>query len=129
MYSPLQMAADLPEHYEAHMDAFQFIKDVPVDWSKSLYLDAEPVNSLWRHARTNTAMHGMGRCHRRERPQYTLHYNFLTPGRTYEATIYSDDPDADGFDNPEKYTIAKRTVDCNSWDTLRMTRGEGLQSR
>ena len=42
MYSPLQMAADLPEHYEAHMDAFQFIKDVPVDWGKSLYLDAEP---------------------------------------------------------------------------------------
>lgn len=127
MYSPLQMAADLPEHYEAHMDAFQFIKDVPVDWSKSLYLDAEPGEFIVaaRKDKHGDAWYVGGVTDENAR-QYTLHYNFLTPGRTYEATIYSDDPDADGFDNPEKYTIAKRTVDCNSWDTLRMTRGGGF---
>ncbi|GFI53257.1 glucan 1,4-alpha-glucosidase SusB [Muribaculaceae bacterium] len=127
MYSPLQMAADMPEHYQKHMDAFQFIKDVPVDWSKSVYLDAEPGNFIVvaRKDKGSDAWYVGGVTDENAR-NYTLDYNFLPPGKTYEATIYADAPDGDGFDNPEVYTITTKTVDSTSKDKIHMARGGGF---
>jgi len=127
MYSPLQMAADMPEHYQKHMDAFQFIKDVPVDWSKSVYLDAEPGNFIVvaRKDKGSDAWYVGGVTDENVR-DYTLDYNFLPLGKTYEATIYADAPDGDGFDNPEVYTITTKTVDSTSKDKIHMARGGGF---
>lgn len=127
MYSPLQMAADMPEHYQKHMDAFQFIKDVPVDWSKSVYLDAEPGDFIVvaRKDKGSDAWYVGGVTDENAR-DYTLDYNFLPPGKTYEATIYADAPDGDGFDNPEVYTITTKTVDSTSKDKIHMARGGGF---
>lgn len=127
MYSPLQMAADMPEHYKAHYDAFQFIKDVPVDWSKSIYLDAEPGEFIVAARKDkNSDEWYVGGVTDENARQYTLRYNFLTPGKTYEATIYADAPDADGFTNPEAYTISKHNVSTESQDTIDMARGGGF---
>lgn len=127
MYSPLQMAADMPEHYEAHMDAFQFIKDVPVDWKKSLYLDAEPGEFIVaaRCDRNSDAWYIGGVTDENAR-DYTLSFDFLTPGKEYKATVYSDAPDADGFDNPEAYTITETTVGSRSATEIHMARGGGF---
>ncbi len=127
MYSPLQMAADMPGHYQKHMDAFQFIKDVPVDWSKSVYLDAEPGEFIVvaRKDKGSDAWYVGGVTDENVR-DYTLDYNFLPPGKTYEATIYADAPDGDGFDNPEVYTITTKTVDSTSKDKIHMARGGGF---
>lgn len=127
MYSPLQMAADMPEHYQKHMDAFQFIKDVPVDWSKSVYLDAEPGEFIVvaRKDKGSDAWYVGGVTDENVR-DYTLDYNFLPLGKTYEATIYADAPDGDGFDNPEVYTITTKTVDSTSKDKIHMARGGGF---
>lgn len=127
MYSPLQMAADIPEHYQKHMDAFQFIKDVPVDWSKSVYLDAEPGEFIVvaRKDKGSDAWYVGGVTDENAR-NYTLDYNFLPLGKTYEATIYADAPDGDGFDNPEVYTITTKTVDSTSKDKIHMARGGGF---
>ena len=127
MYSPLQMAADMPGHYQKHMDAFQFIKDVPVDWSKSVYLDAEPGEFIVvaRKDKGSDAWYVGGVTDENVR-NYTLDYNFLPPGKTYEATIYADAPDGDGFDNPEVYTITTKTVDSTSKDKIHMARGGGF---
>ncbi len=127
MYSPLQMAADIPEHYQKHMDAFQFIKDVPVDWSKSVYLDAEPGDFIVvaRKDKGSDAWYVGGVTDENAR-NYTLDYNFLPLGKTYEATIYADAPDGDGFDNPEVYTITTKTVDSTSKDKIHMARGGGF---
>ncbi len=127
MYSPLQMAADMPEHYQKHMDAFQFIKDVPVDWSKSVYLGAEPGEFIVvaRKDKGSDAWYVGGVTDENVR-DYTLDYNFLPLGKTYEATIYADAPDGDGFDNPEVYTITTKTVDSTSKDKIHMARGGGF---
>nr|WP_303299506.1 glycoside hydrolase family 97 protein [Muribaculum intestinale] len=127
MYSPLQMAADMPGHYQKHMDAFQFIKDVPVDWSKSVYLDAEPGEFIVvaRKDKGSDAWYVGGVTDENAR-NYTLDYNFLPLGKTYEATIYADAPDGDGFDNPEVYTITTKTVDSTSKDKIHMARGGGF---
>ncbi len=127
MYSPLQMAADFPEHYEAYLDAFQFIKDVPVDWAKSVYLDAEPGEFIVvaRRDKKSDDWYVGGVTDENSR-NYTLRYNFLTPGRQYEATVYADAPDADGYTNPEKYVISKHRVNSDSWITLDMARGGGF---
>ncbi len=127
MYSPLQMAADMPGHYQKHMDAFQFIKDVPVDWSKSVYLDAEPGEFIVvaRKDKGSDAWYVGGVTDENVR-DYTLVYNFLPLGKTYEATIYADAPDGDGFDNPEVYTITTKTVDSTSKDKIHMARGGGF---
>lgn len=127
MYSPLQMAADMPGHYQKHMDAFQFIKDVPVDWSKSVYLDAEPGDFIVvaRKDKGSDAWYVGGVTDENVR-DYTLDYNFLPLGKTYEATIYADAPDGDGFDNPEVYTITTKTVDSTSKDKIHMARGGGF---
>ena len=127
MYSPLQMAADMPEHYEAHMDAFQFIKDVPVDWKKSVYLDAEPGEYIVvaRQDKKGDAWY-VGGVTNGDARDYTLSYDFLAPGKEYKATIYTDATDADCFDNPEAYSITGATVNSGSTTKLHMARGGGF---
>ena len=103
MYSPLQMAADLPEHYAEHMDAFQFIKDVAVDWQRSEYLLAEPGDYvvIARQAKGSGQWFVGGVTDENAR-DLSVDFSFLEPGRKYIATIYSDAPDACGLgDSPE----------------------------
>lgn len=127
MYSPLQMAADLPEHYAEKADAFEFIKQVPVDWSKSQYLDAEPGEYIVVARRDkNSPSWYVGGVTNAEAREYTLKFDFLEPGVTYLATIYADAEDADGFDNPERYVISEETVDAGSSIDLWMARGGGF---
>jgi len=127
MYSPLQMAADMPEHYEAHMDAFQFIKDVPVDWKKSVYLDAEPGEYIVaaRQDKKSDAWY-VGGVTNGDARDYTLSYDFLAPDKEYKATIYTDATDADCFDNPEAYSITGATVNRGTTTKLHMARGGGF---
>ena len=127
MYSPLQMAADLPEHYEKFMDAFQFIKDVAVDWQRSEYLLAEPGDYLViaRQAKESGQwfMGGITDEHKRH-VDVPLH--FLEAGRTYEATIYADAPDADYATNPQAYVISTKQVTSADVLSLDMARGGGF---
>ncbi|WP_075602541.1 glycoside hydrolase family 97 protein [Saccharicrinis aurantiacus] len=111
MYSPLQMAADLPQHYEQFMDAFQFIKDVPVDWSKSLVLEAEPGDYItYARKDKNSENWFVGRTNDEEPRTSKIAFDFLTPGKKYVATIYSDKKDAHFKDNPQAYQIKKYVV-------------------
>ena len=171
-YSPLQMAADFPEHYEPFMDAFQFIKDVAVDWDKSLYLEAEPgayivtarhpklstlnkaaeglaqlpdgkknvINSATRYvyaipdtAQLSTFNFQLSTPHDvwyvggitdENAREVSVKLDFLQPGVTYEAVIYSDAKDACGLPddnyNPQAYTITKKNVTSKSVLKLRM---------
>ncbi len=124
MYSPLQMAADLPEHYEQFMDAFQFIKDVDIDWIQSKYLLAEPGSHLVI-ARQGKAK-GQWFCGGvTDENAQTLDVpmNFLDPGKKYEATIYADAEDAHYRNNAQAYKIYKKTV--TSEDTLSMFMAPG----
>ena len=111
MSSPLQMAADLPEHYEQFMDAFQFIKDVDIDWIQSKYLLAEPGEYVVvaRQGKKNGQWFcgGVTDDHKRT---LEVPMNFLEPGKTYEATIYADAEDADYKKNPQAYKIEKKDV-------------------
>ncbi len=111
MYSPLQMAADLPEHYMEKADAFQFIKDVAVDWSESRYLDAEPGEYIIVARRAKNSQNWfVGGVTDEQARTYNLSFSFLTPGVKYLATIYRDAPEANGFTNPEKYVIEQTEV-------------------
>lgn len=127
MYSPLQMAADMPEHYEAYRDAFQFIKDVPVDWKKSIYLDAEPGEYIVAaRLDKNSDDWYIGGVTNDEARDYTLSFDFLPAGKKYMAAIYADASDADCFDNPEKYKISEMKVNSNTSTTIHMARGGGF---
>ena len=111
MYSPLQMAADLIEHYNQFPDAFQFIKDVAVDWSDSKYLEAEPGNyiTVARKAKgTNNWF--VGNVNGETPRTSNINLDFLEKGRKYTATIYADGKNADYKTNPQAYTIRKITV-------------------
>lgn len=127
MYSPLQMAADLPEHYEKFMDAFQFIKDVAVDWQRSEYLLAEPGDYLViaRQAKESGQwfVGGITDEHKRH---VDIPLHFLEAGRTYEATIYADAPDADYATNPQAYVISTKQVTSADVLSLDMARGGGF---
>jgi len=115
MYSPLQMAADLPENYNRFADAFQFIKDVAVDWSDSKYLEAEPGQyiTVARKAKgTNNWF--IGNVNGETPRNATLNLDFLEAGKTYEATIYSDAKDAHYKTNPQAYTIRKQMVNSTT---------------
>ncbi|CAH8283658.1 glycosyl hydrolase family 97 [Mariniflexile fucanivorans] len=115
MYSPLQMAADLPEHYEQFMDAFQFIKDVAIDWDDSVYLEAEPGDyiTVARKAKgTNNWF--IGNVNGNETRTSNLTFNFLEKGKKYMATIYADAKDADYKTNPQAYTIKSKKITSKS---------------
>lgn len=127
MYSPLQMAADMPEHYAEKMDAFQFIKDVPVDWSETIYLDAEPQDYIIAARRAkNGDSWWVGGITDENARDYKLNLDFLSPDRTYTATIYADAPDADYIDNPEAYVITTREVRKGDVIPLHMAPGGGF---
>lgn len=127
MYSPLQMAADLPEHYAEKMDAFQFIKDVPVDWSKSIYLDAEPGEFIIaaRKDRNSNDWYVGGVTNSMER-NYDVKFDFLTTGEKYTATLYMDGVTAHYESNPESYIISSFEVDNQSIVPIRMAPGGGF---
>ena len=111
MYSPLQMAADTPENYDRFLDAFQFIKDVAIDWSDSKYLEAEPGQyvTVARQAKgTNNWF--VGNVNGDAPRTSTIKFDFLEKGKKYEATIYADAKDAHYKTNPQAYTIRKMTV-------------------
>lgn len=130
MYSPLQMAADLPEHYAEKADAFQFIKDVPVDWSKSIYLDAEPCEYIIAARRDKHSDDWyIGGVAAENGCKTKLKLDFLEPNTQYEATIYADAADADCDKNPEAYVISKRKVSSKSVIKVVMARGGGVAIR
>ena len=140
MYSPLQMAADLPCNYSRFPDAFQFIKDVAVDWEQSIYLAAEPNDyvviarkprqeSLSGSARSFS--HGkdtwfVGGTTDEKARAVEVCFDFLTPGKTYEAVIYSDGEDADYRTAPQSYTIERKEICCGDSIVLRMAPGGGF---
>jgi len=126
MYSPLQMAADMPEHYEQFMDAFQFIKDVAIDWDKSVYLEAEPGDyiTIARKAKGSEDWF-VGNTSDENGHQSVLKLDFLTPGKKYTATIYADAKNADYQNNPQAYTIKKQVVTSKSILKLKAARGGG----
>ncbi len=111
MYSPLQMAADLPENYNRFLDAFQFIKDVPVDWDDSRYIEAEPgdyITVARREKGGNNWFVGSTVDENGHTARFTL--DFLDPGKKYVATIYADASNAHYRSNPQAYTISKSVV-------------------
>ncbi len=111
MYSPLQMAADVIEHYVPKMDAFQFIKDVPVDWDKSLYLDAEPGSFVLTARKAKGKDEWFVGCTAGEQGYQTnLKLDFLTPGKVYQATIYADAKGTAWNNSPERYVITHKKV-------------------
>jgi hypothetical protein len=120
MYSPLQMAADLPENYNRFLDAFQFIKDVPVEWSESKYLEAEPgyyITIARKDKNSNNWF--VGNSNGNNARTSTIKLDFLEKGKKYEATIYADAKDADYKTNPQAYKITKQKVTSKS--KLKMT--------
>ena len=150
-YSPLQMAADLPENYERFPDAFQFIRDVAVDWEKTLYLEAEPgeyivtarkprletLNSgrlagrsgAWEFVYSGGKAHDVwfvgGVCGE-NRHEARVALDFLKPGVRYEATLYADGPAADYETAPQSYTITKSVVTASDVLTVQMARSGGF---
>ena len=124
MYSPLQMAADLPENYERFADAFQFIKDVPVDWQESVYLEAEPgryITVARKDKHSNNWY--VGNTSNENGHTSELLLNFLDKNKKYEATIYADAKNADWQTNPKAYTITKQKV--NAKTKLKLTAAKG----
>ena len=124
MYSPLQMAADLPENYAKFDDAFQFIRDVAVDWDNSIYLEAEPADyiTVARKAKGTDNWFVGGKCDENGHLT-TLKLDFLDKGRKYKCTIYADAKDAHYKDNPKAYTITTKTV--KKGDTLKLKQAPG----
>ena len=115
MYSPLQMAADLPENYKRFPDAFQFIKDVGIDWDDSKYLEAEPGNYI-TVARKEKGKNKwfLGNVNGEQSRTSTISLNFLDAGKSYNATIYADAKDAHYKTNPQAYVITKQAVNSKT---------------
>lgn len=115
MYSPLQMAADLIENYKQHLDAFQFIKDVAIDWDESNILEAEPGEyiTIARKAKGSNNWFIGSVCDEKGRTS-TITFDYLDPAKTYIATIYSDAKDAHYKTNPQAYTIRKVVISNKS---------------
>ncbi|MCD8291761.1 MAG: glycoside hydrolase family 97 protein [Prevotella sp.] len=124
MYSPLQMAADLPENYVKYDDAFQFIRDVAVDWDDSKYLEAEPARyiTVARKAKGTDNWFVGGKCGE-DGHQSVIKLDFLDKGKKYDCTIYADAKDADYENNPTAYTITKKEV--KQGDVLKLTEARG----
>ena len=127
MYSPLQMAADLPEHYEKYSDAFQFIKDVAVDWDDSKYIEAEPGDyiTVARKAKGTDNWFIGGKCDENGH-KAVIKLDFLDKGKTYECTIYSDAADADYEKNPKAYSIIRKQVKRGDVLKINEARGGGF---
>jgi hypothetical protein len=124
MYSPLQMAADLPENYNRFLDAFQFIKDVPVEWATSKYLEAEPgyyITTARKDKNSNNWF--VGNVNGLNARTSTISLDFLEKGKKYEATIYADAADAHYKTNPQAYKITKQKVTYKS--KLQLTTAPG----
>lgn len=124
MYSPLQMAADLPENYNRFLDAFQFIKDVPVEWTTSKYLEAEPgyyITTARKDKNSNNWF--VGNVNGLNKRTSTISLDFLEKGKKYEATIYADASDAHYKTNPQAYKITKQKV--TSKTKLQLTTAAG----
>ena len=126
MYSPLQMAADLPENYEKHLDAFQFIKDVAIDWQESKYLEAEPGDFLTvaRKAKGKEDWF-LGAITDENARSTVIKCDFLSPGKKYQVTIYEDGQDASWNINPKSYRIKTITVTSKSKLKLQLAPGGG----
>lgn len=126
MYSPLQMAADLIENYNQHLDAFKFIEDVPVDWDETHALEAEPGDyiTIARKAKGKSSWFVGSGCDENGRTS-RISLSFLDPGKTYEATIYADAKDAHYETNPQAYTIHKMNVTNKSQITQYCAPGGG----
>ena len=127
LYSPLQMAADLIENYEPHMDAFQFIKDVPVDWQRTEYLEAEPGQyvTIARKDKKSEDWY-VGSTVAEAGHESTLRLDFLTSGKKYTATIYADGKDASWNKNPQSYQISTKKVTSKSTLKLKSASGGGF---
>ncbi len=127
LYSPLQMAADLPEHYEMYMDAFQFIKDVAVDWDDSRYLAAEPGQYIMAARKEKGADNWfVGAVTNEEQRTLELNFDFLDKDTRYVATLYADGKDADYATNPDSYKITTGIVTSKSSIKVKMARGGGF---
>lgn len=126
MYSPLQMAADMIENYEPFMDAFQFIKDVAVDWDDSRYLEAEPGDYITVARKAKGTNNWFVGCTADENGHVSnLDFSYLDPDKKYIATIYADAKDAHYEHNPQAYTIRKGVVTNRSKLTLKAAPGGG----
>ena len=124
MYSPLQMAADMIDNYEQHMDAFQFIKDVAVDWDDSRYLEAEPGRYIVAARKAKGTNNWFVGCTASEHGHTSaLKLNFLDPGKKYIATVYADAKDAHYKSNPQAYVIKRGVVTAKS--VLKLTAAAG----
>jgi glucan 1,4-alpha-glucosidase len=126
MYSPLQMAADLPENYEKHLDAFQFIKEVPVDWDDTKVLEAEPGDYIVT-ARKQKGKQAwfIGAITDENKRDVQVSFSFLEPNKTYVVTIYGDAPDAHWETNPMAYAIQNYTVTSKTMIKLNLASGGG----
>lgn len=124
--SPLQMAADLPESYEKKLDAFQFIKDVAVDWDDSKYIEAEPGEyiTVARKAKRSDNWF-LGAITNENSRTTSVNLDFLDAGKKYTAIIYADASDADYQKNPAAYVISKQVVDSKSVLNLKLAPGGG----
>lgn len=126
MYMPLQMAADLPENYEKHLDAFQFIKDVAADWDDTKILAAEPGDYIHTARKAKgTGNWFVGGITDENPRDFTVDFSFLDKGKKYEATIYEDGKDADYVNNPQSYHIYKKTVDSKTKIPVHLVRSGG----
>ena len=124
MYSPLQMVADLPENYKKYNDAFQFIKDVPCNWSRSIYLEAEPADyiTVARQDKNSNDWYIGGKCDENGHKS-VLKLDFLDKDYIYDCTIYADAKNADYKNNPKAYKITHRKV--KKGDVLKLTMAHG----
>lgn len=124
MYSPLQMASDLPQNYEKYSDAFQFIKDVALDWDESKYLEAEPGDYLTIARKAKGTENWFVGAITDENPRNTtISLDFLTPGKKYKATIYQDGKTAHWEKNPINYEI--KTIEVTSKSKLKLNLAAG----
>ncbi len=127
MYSPLQMAADIPENYERFMDAFQFIKDVALDWDVTKYLEAEPGEyiTIARKAKGSNDWY-IGCTAGEGGHKSKIDFNFLDKGKKYMATVYQDGKDADWKTNPQSYIIKKEVITNKSKMNITAANGGGF---
>ena len=126
MYSPLQMAADLPENYERYMDAFQFIKDVDVDWVDTKVLEAEPGEyiTIARQGK-KYGQWFVGAITAEKARKAVIDFSFLQPDVKYIATVYADAKDADWQENPKAYTITNYIVTSETKAKIQLAAGGG----